>query len=313
MIILTGLLAISGCRPGRDIGDEYLTTQKPLALLPVRQITGTILGHDLSQPRGLTADRFGNIYLVDAGNNRIIRFDTALTAIRDVGGFGTTAGSLQDPTYIALGNDLSLFIADAGNQRLAQYNSRLNYVDQISLIDDDEPLKFGRPAGIRIDRYGDIWICEEERGRVSVLNNIGSFDRFLGGVESSTGLLMNPAGIADDGDQRVFVCDAGQSLIQVFDDIGVDLYAFGREVLKEPTGVAVDRYGQVWVVDAARRAVFCFHPRGELLFSSLEAAGASGDRPVRPFDLALAGSDRLIVSDAGGGRLIVYKILYPEE
>ncbi len=114
--------------------------------MPVGVISGTILGRQLAHPVGITSDDRGNLYLVDAGNNRLIKFDSDLRPVRDAGGFGYAEGLLNGPTHIEIDNNLNLYVSDPGNQRVSIYDASLNFAEVVSLIDDEDPLKYGRPS-----------------------------------------------------------------------------------------------------------------------------------------------------------------------
>jgi len=261
---------------------------------------------------GVEADDFGSLYLVDAGNNRLIKFNSEFKVVRDAGGFGRSEGLLNNPTHIEVDNNLNIYIADAGNQRVSVYDSRLNFAEEISLIDDDDPLRFGRPSGIAVNRYGELWVADYDKAQILIYNNVHQFVRVIGGTETSIGLLLNPESMTTASSDRVLVCDAGNGAIKVFDNIGVHQYDLGGGYLESPTGVDVDKFGNIWVCDESLHKIFCFDRSGEYLYSIGEE-GNDGIYSMRsPSGLTVAWENKLIVSDKGNNRLLVYDILYPE-
>jgi len=88
---------------------------------------GPAISASLFDPRGVTVDDAGNIYIADSGNNRIRKVDANGT-IFTVAGDGTndfsgddgpaTSASLNYPNNIAVDGAGNLYIADSGNNRI---------------------------------------------------------------------------------------------------------------------------------------------------------------------------------------------------
>ncbi len=294
-----------------DTLSESQKNPVPEALLFKQSIEGIILGKKIFEPFGLTSDMAGNIYLVDAGNNRLIRFNRDLIPLRDAGGYGGDEGLLNSPSYISLDNNLNLYIADDGNQRISVFDTRLNYAKQIELIDPDDPIKFGRPAGLKVNKYGELWVADRDKSRIWIFNNIGLFDRSIGGIESTGGFLLNPAGITSDRQGRTLVCDRGNSLIKIYDSFGIFLHEFGNKQMENPSGIAVDNQGNIWVLDSKKPGLFCFDPAGYLIFSPEQLDYTGNYVFKKPADLTITPDNKLIISDLGNDRILVFQILYP--
>ncbi len=311
IFLITILIFLLGCKPLIDTLSESQKNPGPEALLFKQSIEGIILGKRISEPFGLTSDMAGNIYLVDAGNNRLIRFSSDLIPLRDAGGYGGDEGLLNSPSYISLDNNLNLYIADGGNQRISVFDTRLNYAKQIELIDPDDPIKFGRPAGLKVNKYGELWVADRDKSKIWIFNNIGLFDRSIGGIESTGGFLLNPAGITSDRQGRTLVCDRGNSLIKIYDSFGIFLHEFGNRRMENPTGISVDNQGNIWVLDSKQPGLFCFDSGGELIFSPEQLDYTGNYVLKKPADLTITPDNKLIISDFGNDRILVFQILYP--
>ncbi len=91
---------------------------------------GPATSAQLSQPRGISLDSFGNIYIADAANNRVRKITNGV--ITTVAGSGSTGGPgglggdngpatsalLSQPTSLAIGPDGALYIGDGNNSRV---------------------------------------------------------------------------------------------------------------------------------------------------------------------------------------------------
>ena len=75
---------------------------------------------EFNRPQGLAIDSAGMLYVLDTGNNRVVRYDTSSTFTFDTtwGTYGTTdKGTFNNPTGIAT-DGTSVYIADTDNNRV---------------------------------------------------------------------------------------------------------------------------------------------------------------------------------------------------
>jgi DNA-binding beta-propeller fold protein YncE len=293
-------------------GTEYTVAKTPDGIIPIQEIKGEYLGHTISIPKGLTSDNSGNLYIVDAGNNRVIRFDNKYKAIRDVGGFGIDEGYLNSPEYVTIDNNLNIYVSDGGNRRVIIYDARLNFADYFDLHDADDPLKFGQPSGLTVNNFGEVFVADRDNSRVIVFNAAGAFDRFIADRETSAGRLLTPAGMRTDRDKNIYVCDIGSHGVEIFDESGVNMAYLGDEILGAPSGVDFDRFGNVWVVDKGASFIYCFSSKGQLLLSVGSDSHGFDFGLDKPHDIKILPNDRLAVSDTGHDRVIIYQIIFPE-
>jgi len=304
------LWLLSGCGGPPTIKQSPDTRSlRPLMLLSERELSGQILGQRLRQPLGLAVDRRGALYLSDAGNNRIIRFEADFASHKEIGGYGSQPGLFDQPSFLVVDNDLNLIVSDAGNRRLARYNSRLNYVDEISLTDDEDPLKYGFASGVAVNEYGEVWMCDRENNRIAVFDNVGQFSRFIGEFGYSGGQLSNPEKIVYDSDEGFLVCDAGNSRIVVYDCFGNYARQIADEAFEYPVAVALDSAHNLWVLDSSTGRVFCFSKSGEKLLETGPHLPGTDRVLASPSDIAMLPDGRLVISDAGNHRVLICRIV----
>jgi hypothetical protein len=91
---------------------------------PVLQF-GNNSGSGPSQFRGATDlavdNRSGDVYVVDAGNNRVQRFDRDGRFISEFGSAGRGNGQFDRPYGIAIDKDGYVYVSDAGNKRIQKF------------------------------------------------------------------------------------------------------------------------------------------------------------------------------------------------
>ena len=299
----------SSCGHPSRPGSQVLEVPAPLTVVVDSEIKGDILGQTIKSPVGLAVDRRGILYVVDSGNNRLISFDRYFAPVRDIGGYGSQPGQFDRPAYVTVDNDLSLLVSDVGNRRISRHDSKLNYVGEIDLRDDEDPLKFGQPSGVGLTEYGEVWMCDRENNRLAVFDNIGRFDRFVGEFGYSGGELRVPEKIVADPEGAFHVCDAGNSRIAIYDEFG----NFLREVLESsfeyPRALAFDKHGIAWVLDGVTGRLFCIDGAGHSRLSVGPLIPGCSEPLNDPSDLVFTGDGRLVISDTGNHRLLVCRVV----
>jgi DNA-binding beta-propeller fold protein YncE len=92
------------------------------------------------------------------------------------------------------------------------------------------------------------------------------------------GEFLEPMSVfLDPKSGEVFVADTKNGLIGIFTAEGAPLFAFGSEELREPTRVAADPGGRIYVLDNDRTKIKVFSYRGQYL-GPLELPGV-GEKP----------------------------------
>ena len=88
----------------------------------------------LVRPQALAIDPEGFVFVVDTGNNRIVKFDRRGRFVSAIGGFGWEREQFDRPLDISVKNGLDVFIADFNNERIERYDRKLNYKQLIHFL-----------------------------------------------------------------------------------------------------------------------------------------------------------------------------------
>lgn len=310
-ILIIILLSLGCSTVKKKVAQEELSQNIKINLVFEKEIKGSILGVSLSKPYGLAMDFQGDIFVTDAGNNRIVKFDSALHPIRQFGGFGSDEGHLNFPTYLTFDNGLNLMVSDEKNQRVVRFNSRLLYVDQILFSDEDDPLKFGYPSGISFTNYGETWIADRDNNQIAIFNNIGKYSHSLGQFGYSGGQLSSPEKIVRDKNNDFLVCDAGNNRIVRYDEYANYINEYVLDLFEYPQSLAIHD-DKIFVLDSYSGSIFCLHKNGQ--FIGEIGAKLLGDKTklLNPSDLLFISNDRILISDTGNDRLIIGKLIIDE-
>ncbi|MDF1545461.1 MAG: NHL repeat-containing protein [bacterium] len=312
ILFLLPLLLLS-CAPGHQGRvDRRPDQSRPISLLVEKVIDKDVMGRDLNLPTGLAVDRKDNLYVSDFGNNRVIQFDAQLLPIREIGGQGRNAGLLNGPTYLDLDNDLNLAVSENGNRRVSVFDSRLNFAYLIDFYDFEDTDRFGIPSGVLIGSYGEVWIADEEKSRLSQFDNVGSFERHIGDFGSSGGQLQYPQKLIMLDDENILVCDAGNSELKLYDKYGNYIRRINSPHLVSPVGAALME-SMIWVVDAGSSELNLFSSYGESILRLGPSLPGGSVEMRAPSDVVLLSGDRLAVADRGNNRILILSIEVEEK
>lgn len=311
-LLLMVLLMFFGCSSvEKKVIYQEASQEIKIDLVFEKEIRGDILGVSLSKPFGLALDNYGNIFLTDAGNNRIIKFDSSMNPLKQIGGFGSDEGLFNFPTYISIDNGLNLMVSDEKNQRISRYNSQLQYVDEVLFSDEDDPLKFGVPSGITFTNYGEIWIADRDNDQIAIYNNIGKYSHSLGQFGYSGGQLSSPEKIIRDADGDFLVCDAGNKRIVRYDEYANFIDEYSIYLFEYPTSLTIHD-GRLFVLDSYSGSIFCLSKNGQ--FISEIGSKLLGDKTklLNPSDIIFISKDKILISDRGNNRLVIGKLIIEE-
>ena len=124
------------------------------------------------EPTGVTVDRNGTVYVTDTWNQRIQTFkpDTSSETFSflpdkqwDV--YGWFGQSLDNKPYIAVNDDLHIFITDPDGYRVMEFDQEGNIV-RVWGDYGNTPTGFGLASGIAIDPDGKIWVTDGAFNRI---------------------------------------------------------------------------------------------------------------------------------------------------
>ena len=198
---------------------------------------------EFASPAGVAVNQVsGDIYVVDAGNDRVQRFDGDGNFISQFGVCGSAGGEFgwgcfgaETIAGIAVGLDGSVYVADNGNQRIQQFAA-----DGTFLRAWGWDVVGSGPGDDTTDPVGEFEICVAADGDTCQAG--------VGGGEP--GQFNNPVSVAvDPNDGDVLVADRDNTRIQRFDSTGHFESQFLTEGSIFPHRVAVDGSGSIYVLE----------------------------------------------------------------
>ena len=230
---------------------------------------------------GVTLDSRGNLYLAEFDEDLIYKYSTSGSPVAQWGGHGSGPGQLEAPDKLAFDTQGNLYVTEVGTQSAAD-NSRIQ-----KFTPTGKPLaqwgsfgslpgQFVTPVGIAIDQQGAIYVADVGNHRVQKLSADGKpleqWHTVGSGVGESTEIGYD---LVLDASGNVYVSDAhpfssGNDHIQKFSPSGELLATWGGTgsgpgQFRNPTGLAIDSKGNLYVVDSDNNRIQELSPSGKFL------------------------------------------------
>jgi sugar lactone lactonase YvrE len=185
----------------------------------------------------VAVDHSGNIFIADAGNQRVRKMDTngiiTTVAGNGVAGYSgdeaaATSARLSYPSGVAVDPSGNLFIADDDNERVRRVdtNGIITTVagNGVAGYSGDggaaTSARLYNPSGVVVDGAGNLFITDENNSRIrkvtangiiTTLAGNGTADYAGDGGAANKSSLSYPRGVAVDASGNLFIADQGQS------------------------------------------------------------------------------------------------------
>ncbi|HJU54876.1 MAG TPA: SMP-30/gluconolactonase/LRE family protein [Pyrinomonadaceae bacterium] len=301
--------------------------RKPFA--SVRTLAGA--RHDsalLGDPFGVAVAADATVYVADGGVNHVWRIAPDGTVVN-------VADNLNTPSAIALAPDGTLVVADTGSHTIKRIEPASGQVKLVAGTENSAGFadgngaeaKFNGPVGVAVGTDGTIFVADTYNDRVRAIDTEGRVRTLAGGGEpgykdaasGADARFDTPCGIALDLDGTLVVADTGnhrlrrvtlEGAVTTIAGTGEPGVVDGKPeaaLFNEPTGVAIDGDGIVYVTDAGGAAVRVFyrgfwpevHTLAGAHYPGLADGALDGARLSRPAGLAVSPDGTLVVADSG--------------
>ncbi len=189
----------------------------------------------MEMPKAACTDNAGNVYIADAGGNRI-RKVTASTGIVNTICGSITAGYSGDggpasaallswPSGICIDKPGNIYISDNGNARIRKIDAATGIITTIAgtgatgFSGDRYPAtnaKISGPLGIFCDRFGNVFFADHNNNRIRKIDASGIINTVAGtssaGFSGDGGLavaarMSGPVGVWVDAYDNIYIAD----------------------------------------------------------------------------------------------------------
>jgi trimeric autotransporter adhesin len=233
---------------------------------------------------GVAVDLSGNVYIADSKNNAIRKVSKGvITTIAGTGKEGysgdrgpATSAELNRPLCVAVDPSGNVYIADSWNNLIRKVSNGV-----IATLAGGGSVNFGdngqatgaqlnQPFGVAVDASGDLYIADTYNNAIRKVSH-GVITTFAGnglyGYSGDNGpatsaALEQPYGVAVDAAGNVYIADTNNSVVRkvsggtISTFAGNGVYGYSGDNgpaasarLCAPTGIAVDKAGNVYIAD----------------------------------------------------------------
>ena len=225
-----------------------------------------------------------------------------LANIRFVAAFGREGagqGQMRQPRGVAIGPNGLIYVADAGNKRVQVFKADGSFVRAWNKGAD----LFGEPFDIAIDKSGRVYVLDVSRQTISRFSPDGEFQAEFGADMG----MYGPRGLGIGPDGALYVADTGSSRILKLSPDGAQLGVpvqggKGKGQVQQPTDVAVDAEGRLYIVDLLNGRLQVLDAAGRFVTEWRINGANTTDSPH--VDITPGG--RLLLTDPEAHKVLVY-------
>jgi len=213
----------------------------------------------------------GRLFLSDTVHRLVFAMDFPTGKSFEIGN-RDDEGDLYKPLGVAVDDSGNLYVCDNTQRKILIYDRDGNWQRSV-----DGKTVLNRPSGIDVAPDGsrlfvvDTGGVDTDQHRIAVFDPLsGKHLRNISTRGASEGELNLPRDVGLGPDGLLYVTDGGNFRVQVFDQEGRFVRAWGSPgrrlgQFSRPKGIALDLQGNVYVVDAAFGNFQIFNPQGTLL------------------------------------------------
>ena len=271
-------------------------------------------------PRAVTVDRAGNLYVGDFSDALVYRItpDGTVTtwgaAAPAAPGKPASAAAFTTPSGLAVDASGNIFVADVDGGAIHQISPAGAIT---TLANSDNPLIAG-PISVAVDGAGNVFVANNSNSTVAKIAHDGTVSTFAGQPGKSgnadgkgaAASFASPRGISSDADGNLIVADEANSNIRKITPAGeVSTLAAGT-TFGGPRDAAVDAAGNVYVADTDNSIIRKISPKGEVttLAGQMGQSGAADGKGAAasfsgPRSIAVDPAGNVYVADSDNGRI----------
>jgi PKD repeat protein len=224
-------------------------------------------------PNDVAVGQDSRVYLAAGWEDRIRIYNPDGTLYASFGGYGNGNYQFADPQGLGVAPNGDIYVADCGNHRVQVYRPDWSYKATLGVNGQagSDNAHFDCPRDVAIDGIGTIYVADEGNHRVQVFDSNRNYVRTIG-ITGTTGNGFDrfsdwgPHRLAVDSQNRLYVTDAGNTRVQVFDSTGAYLTTIGGSwgmrtgQLRGPSGIAIGPDGSLYVADSDNHRIQKFAP-----------------------------------------------------
>ena len=239
----------------------------------------TLVTTGLSYPKGVAVSASGEVYITDAINNAVYKWQPSTNQLIPL-----IVSGLAGPENSALDSSGNLFIGDFRNNVVKKWTAATNQLTTI--ISSGLNL----PSGVALDTSGNLYIADTFNNQIKEWNP--STQQITTLVSSG---LNVPKGVAVDILGNVYIADGSNNAVEVWDATTHNVTTLVSTGLHGDEGVAVDGSGNVYIGDGGNHAIKKWSA------STQQVTTVASEGLVYPHGMAVDAAGNVYIGDSVGG------------
>jgi DNA-binding beta-propeller fold protein YncE len=267
----------------------------------------------IQYPGGIAAGSSGHVYVADGANPRIQKFTTDGQFVTTWASAATGAGQFGSADGIAVDGHGNVYVVDDGNNWIQKFTSSGGFLTKWGTFGDGDG-QFRYPNAIAVDGADNVYVVDAGNDRIQKFTSDGTFVTKWGSEGTGAGQFHAIGGVAADSAGNVYVVDyfigdeaTESARVQKFTSSGTFIKQWGSPgssngQFLQPTGIAVDADGNVYVVDVMNHRVQKFTSDGAFL-TKWGSEGSRNGQFYHPWQVAVDGVGNVYVLDDSDFRI----------
>ena len=276
--------------------------------------------NQLSGPSDVFADASGDVFVVDANNERVQEWAPGATSgvtVAGGNGQGSAANQLDNPNGVFVDGAGNVYVGDTGNSRVQKWapgatsgvtvaggNGQGSAANQLD-----------HPSNVFVNAAGDVYVCSG-----SILSGDGRVSEWAPGATSgvTVATLGTPAGLSVDSAGDVYVADDTGDTVQEWApgaSAGVTVAGGNGDgsaanQFFSPVGLFVDGAGDIYVDDTGNSRVQEWAPGASdgMTVAGGNGKGSAANQLNNEFGVAVDGAGDVYVADYENDRVQEWKV-----
>ncbi len=284
--------------------------------------------NQLDYPHEVIIDGWGNSYVADTSNHRIMKWAPGATEgvlVAGGNGEGNATNQLAYPYGITLDSLGNIYIADTYNHRILRWESGAQEGVVVAGNNGlgDGTNQFNYPIGVTFDASGNMYVLDKVNSRVMRWVP-GATEGVLvaggNGRGTATNQLNNPDGITLDSLGNIYIADTTNHRIIRWAPGGIEGvvvaggngYGSATDQLANPSGVTLDDWGNIYIADLSNNRIMRWISGATegVLVAGGNDRGSAANQLSSPIGVTLDVSGNIYVADSSNHRIQKFNGLF---
>ena len=252
-------------------------------------------------PTDMDLDKKGNLVIADAGNTRFQIISTDGNVVSTGGEFGLDGTKLQSISGIGVDRvDNVVWVCDQKGNKVVKFDT-----DGTPLAKVTKNMKY--PMDVASDKDNNIYVLMSRKSEIYKYSDDGTFIEKIGGGDkaslifpTSITIFNNIIYVTDFGGKRIVKMNLDGSFIEEITKKGE------YEEMRGPSGLFIDEYGNLYVLDLGEVPVVVLSSTGEVI-SQIGAFGNHEGNFLYPTGVVAKSQNQVFVLDNSRNTILSFE------